>query len=379
MLTANYKKSRDESLDVLRGVAILMVLLLHAVVITPNIENYKWIVKIGGHFEHGVQLFFMLSGWLIASTYESGISNGPKQWIYFARRFAKIIPLYLIFMSINIILFLSLNKFFPDLIQYRNSVTASNLNLYNFIRHLFFLQGFFPRDFHTLVDGSWSIVNEVYFYVLYPIVIYRYTKTVYDSLRTFAICILLSITFMLTVGKYYSAPEFGGFSYYAFPVQLPCFILGIFCFRVKNAMTFAVSQKYMNVILLTVVILFFGTAEIKAAPVGAHIISCIIFVPLFIFLEFKGSSIIYAGLRSLGRQSYSLFFLHLVLLKTLVIFLIYYGNLDAIQILGMNVFVSVGISWILSWLLFNRIDNYCVQKVRNATSKYRNSTFRQSI
>lgn len=49
--------SRNKTIDTLRGIAILMVMLLHAIVMTPGVQDHSWITKIGGHLAYGVQLF----------------------------------------------------------------------------------------------------------------------------------------------------------------------------------------------------------------------------------------------------------------------------------------------------------------------------------
>lgn len=360
-VSASYVLSqRDESIDVFRGLAILMVMLLHAIVMTPNIDQYPKLLKIGAHFSHGVQLFFIISGWLIAASYERGLEYGEGILCYLKRRAAKIVPLYLIFLNINIMLFLFASNIYSDPNFFRNSVSWENLSIGNYLLHVLMLQGLFPANIHTLLDGSWSIVNEVYFYLLFPLVVYKSTKTVENALLTFIFSCVVSIAFTMIIGRYIDYP---GYSYYSFPVQFPLFILGIYCYRISRSLKFNLNIRHQLLILIAASILFIGTSDIVASPLGAHVLSGIIFSIVLVFTKINYSNTICKIFRSFGRQSYALFFLHLVFLKELHTHLVSRFSLEFYELLAFNIFVSVGLSWVFSFFIFNKIDEYFVRLI----------------
>lgn len=73
--------SRFEFLDPLRGIAAILVVLQHLGVVTV------------GYF--AVLAFFVISGYCIAASAETGIRNGMSFWTYMKRRIRRIYPPYL--------------------------------------------------------------------------------------------------------------------------------------------------------------------------------------------------------------------------------------------------------------------------------------------
>src|SRR5579859_6495153 len=83
-------------LDGLRGVAILLVLATH---FTPHIAVSSrisaWILKAAEGGWIGVDLFFVLSGFLITGILLRAKGNPGALKVFFARRILRIFPLYL--------------------------------------------------------------------------------------------------------------------------------------------------------------------------------------------------------------------------------------------------------------------------------------------
>src|ERR1700689_3642421 len=90
-----------ESLDGLRGIAILLVFFFHY--LPRNLYNpLSWLASLGWS---GVDLFFVLSGFLITGIlYDTrGSSNFFK--VFYARRALRLFPLY--FLAVGLVLFAS--------------------------------------------------------------------------------------------------------------------------------------------------------------------------------------------------------------------------------------------------------------------------------
>jgi peptidoglycan/LPS O-acetylase OafA/YrhL len=68
--------------------------------------------------------FFVLSGFLVSISFERCMASGEGVRGLLIRRFAKIFPLYLIFLNLNIFLYLMAEFFAPDVVPFRNSVTS---------------------------------------------------------------------------------------------------------------------------------------------------------------------------------------------------------------------------------------------------------------
>src|SRR5262249_23083778 len=61
------RQKRDHNLDLIRATAIAMVLIYHGIVMSP-IQS-PWIRQMTNYGQYGVDLFFVLSGWLIGGLY----------------------------------------------------------------------------------------------------------------------------------------------------------------------------------------------------------------------------------------------------------------------------------------------------------------------
>lgn len=87
---------RIPALDGLRGVAIALVLVHHLFVFTPTGASSRWVESLVEFASHGVDLFFVLSGFLITTQLAAGRARPDFAGRFWRRRFAKIVPVYLL-------------------------------------------------------------------------------------------------------------------------------------------------------------------------------------------------------------------------------------------------------------------------------------------
>jgi len=143
--------SRNKNLDLIRALAILMVLLFHTVQMLDLQDSPIWhVVKAG---KAGVDLFFVLSGFLIGGLYwrerlEFGNVHGAR---FILRRALRTMPPYFAALMIS---WLAVHAVRGDAFD---------------PRYLFFLQNYYERIPYFLV--SWSLCIEEHFYVLLPFVL----------------------------------------------------------------------------------------------------------------------------------------------------------------------------------------------------------------
>jgi peptidoglycan/LPS O-acetylase OafA/YrhL len=84
---ADPTKLRLRGLDGLRGVCALTVVLLHS----------ELLFNAGAIFCHGylaVDVFFMLSGFVIAASYGARLADGLSAWTFLKARVARLAPVY---------------------------------------------------------------------------------------------------------------------------------------------------------------------------------------------------------------------------------------------------------------------------------------------
>ncbi|MHC5935340.1 acyltransferase family protein [Nostoc sp.] len=144
------KKIRVDNLDLVRSLAILAVVLYHT---TQMVAGSSFITVFTSIGQYGVDLFFVLSGFLIGGLYWSeqkqhGQINLPK---FIKRRILRTAPPYF---------FALILSFLPVWILERQSFDFG---------YLFFLQNYYTKIPFFLV--SWSLCVEIHFYILLPLFI----------------------------------------------------------------------------------------------------------------------------------------------------------------------------------------------------------------
>src|SRR4051812_5957821 len=94
------QRHRAASLDILRSIAVLLVIIYHMPQIYPG--NFPWL-RVTFYGQYGVDLFFILSGWLIGGLYWREVKNfGQVNVIAFwQRRWLRTIPPYLVALCLS--------------------------------------------------------------------------------------------------------------------------------------------------------------------------------------------------------------------------------------------------------------------------------------
>lgn len=155
---------RSISVDNLRGVAVLLVVIYHFFVIL-GIGYSRYFITWGGL---GVDIFFIISGFLIFNSYEKGYETfGFKKGlkVYFINRFFRIVPAY----YFNLVIILLIVPFFITDYSFLFSLNF----LKQVIGHLGFLAYIIYRDNGWGLNGAyWTLSIEVLWYLIVPIIFF---------------------------------------------------------------------------------------------------------------------------------------------------------------------------------------------------------------
>lgn len=153
----DYKK-RVFGLDLMRTVAILMVVFSHVLWIAPETTGLvKDLMSLAGVM--GVEIFFVLSGFLIGRIiYKLVVAenfSNKKLWYFWVRRWFRTLPNYYLVLILNIFLCFYLGRELPkELWQY-----------------FFFLHNF-AWEMPWFFPESWSLSVEEFAYILGPLLLY---------------------------------------------------------------------------------------------------------------------------------------------------------------------------------------------------------------
>jgi len=150
---------RVETIDVFRGIAILLVVLFHFTARLPaealNITEGAPLPVFFGWV--GVYFFFIISGYCIFMTLERSSTVG----VFLARRFSRIYPAFVA--AVLLLFVFGLFAYIPSVPEAHFHVVAPTL--VDVVMNLFFV-----GEIGEWVDGSfWSIAVEVKFYLLVAI------------------------------------------------------------------------------------------------------------------------------------------------------------------------------------------------------------------
>lgn len=103
--TSSSSKSRVAALDVLRGIAVLSVLVAHAPLDASSVPRSVILALDGAaYFFSGVELFFVLSGFLVSGLLfrEQQRHGSIDAWQFLVRRGLKIYPSFYVFLAVSI-------------------------------------------------------------------------------------------------------------------------------------------------------------------------------------------------------------------------------------------------------------------------------------
>jgi peptidoglycan/LPS O-acetylase OafA/YrhL len=196
-------------LDGVRGVAILMVLCVHFIGDSPaNTALAKAMVKLANYGIWGVDLFFVLSGFLITGLLYDSKRSAHYFRDFYVRRTLRIFPLYYGVLALLFIILPALPTPYPaglaESARHQAWLWLYASNVYLAIHRAWVL---------PYVGHFWSLAVEEQFYLLWPIVVLAFGRR--SLLR---ICVAVTV---LALGVR-SVLSFAGGGYVAQVVLTPC-------------------------------------------------------------------------------------------------------------------------------------------------------------
>ena len=168
MLPARSESQRHiGALDGVRGIAIISVLLAHSIGMLTWVFPLPWQERINGTFDlgvFGVDLFFVLSGFLISGILLDTKDSGHYFRNFYAKRFLRLFPVYYLYLLVT-------GALFPVLIRLAHSSLASYEG--NWWWYILYVSNWKPGNgAHDAWLGQfWSLAVEEQFYIVWPSVV----------------------------------------------------------------------------------------------------------------------------------------------------------------------------------------------------------------
>ena len=298
--------SKLPHIDAIRGVAILMVVFVHAAQAHGKVgTSFDLLARYG---QMGVQLFFVASAYTLCLSAER--RRGESQpWLKYAlRRVFRLAPMY--YLGIGLYAALALGGAFA---ANPHAPAAADYTRANVAANVLILHGSYAPANNVIVPGGWSIGTEVAFYAVFPLLFAGLRRVGHSGLSRI-IFVLATVAFsqgaLLLVAPFGAAVDNGNFYYYHLVTQLPVFAIGMAYYYASRA-----PRRYSVVYdLLAVAGLSLGAVGLWGLYIG-HLYSVI---PVVSALSFAALMEVYRKvpalslpwLTRLGRVSYSVYIVH---------------------------------------------------------------------
>ena len=306
----NYSIEYNPNLDGLRGLSILLVLLFH---FFPEIFPFGFI---------GVDIFFVVSGYLITKIIYQNFNNGKFSLLIFYRnRIRRLLPALIVILIFN--LFIGFLFLFPD--EYSNlgkHVKSSALYYQNFqlMREL----GYWDKS--ALLKPLlhlWSLSIEEQFYLVWPLIILLLLSVKNKKFIKYSIVIFCF--FLLYISHLFIKSNLEKYFYHTIARSWELILGGSIAVNedelIKLSCFKKTDKKYIYVLLYASLIFLLLILNIKVyEPLKIFLFLIIIVLLILRSLSYEDYFLSNKILIFFGLISYSLYLWHFSLLSFLFIF-----------------------------------------------------------
>ena len=195
------KNERIESLNGMRGLMTLMVLLAHINAMVGS--NLFHGIFVQGSC--GVDFFFTLSGFLLYYNYRESENRLSDAVVYIKKRFLRIYPVYWVYTAITLVI-----AFFMIMCFDRELITWTELGKMDILRSMLCLVTDRFAGVAPIIPPAWTLSYEVFFYIVGLSLILGGTKVFRNVLAVWTVAIALFA--VISDGKetvpFFSTPYF---------------------------------------------------------------------------------------------------------------------------------------------------------------------------
>jgi len=282
---------RIHFLDGIRGLAILLVVLFHTFSAHSDVlpyEEYKDIIIFKYGFL-GVQLFFLLSGFVILMTLEKSKSF----WNFIYKRWLRLFPAMLI---VSVLLYLIVSFLFPR--------KTEQPNIYSLIPGLLFIEpgiigSVLKTNIIVLEQSFWSLYIEMKFYIVIGICYFMFGR------KKALLCLILLFSYSL-LNTIYPLHHF----------NYTLLVLSCFGWFVSGCLAYIYyiekRKRYLFFSIIMGLLTLYTTYKLRQASLDYFLTGIVVISIFYITVCYEKSRFILANrfFLFLGFISYPLYLIH---------------------------------------------------------------------
>lgn len=359
-------RERIIALDGVRGLAILGVFAFHCALFSSNnVTNLvgRYVLKICSYGWVGVDLFFVLSGYLITSILLATKDNQNYFANFYARRTLRIFPLYFLVLSAVAVAFWARSDLRSSMPEVYSTQTWYWLYLQNWLPPIYG-----DRIVETSPLGHfWSLAIEEQFYLAWPLIVWALSR------RTLLVIscglIALSLLARIAVVAVDGTPNAHAIIYFSTVTRLDTLSAGaILALESRRLSNYAAPLLLSSGVALLLIAIFhrnelalnnwpmttIGLSITAAASAG------------LILIGINGSQVLcIVPLRMLGKYSYALYVFHLPIMKVMHAVLASY--VSGVAFVPIFIATSVGATIVAAVASWHLLEKRCLA-FKNAIS-----------
>lgn len=320
------RMERNRNIDIVRAVALLLVLVYHCWVRLDSVsianEPLQIIIRLGG--ELGVTAFFALSGYgIYQSLYRTEQKEKLRFWPFMKKRLKRILPQY--YLNLFVILLLT-----------GAAAYLSFAHIGNIAAHFLLLHNLVP-SFSGAINGVLWTMGVTFQFYLIAIPLYRFLNKLGWIAIPFGILFTVgckAIAFHYILNGCFGVENFGAYSFWIgrnmIFTTLDNFLLGMgvafitINYKIEMKRWMAVVGCILSVLALYVVCklgIIYGihTDNVSGYLWHSEVVVCIGLIMLFAYyIGGKNTNIVSKGLLWLSKYEYGIYLWHLLIIDNLL-------------------------------------------------------------
>ncbi len=336
-------------IDSLRGIAVLMVVLVHVGQtvsgLNPAIEFFT------RYGQLGVQLFFLVSGFTLCLSMDRRSLEDNATAKFYIRRYFRIAPLYYFGIAWFFVI-----RLVQESLPAQSLVFPMRFDFTNVAANITLTHGFVPSANNSIVPGGWSIGTEMAFYLVFPLLFVLTRKIAETKIRKliyFAFAVLLVSLFIQGPETFYDMDNgSASFMYYNITNQMPVFLIGITSYEFyKRGLLDRVPSwlAFLSLLVSIAVAAYLWLGEVAFSVTLVPFFAGLSFV--FLLVTFSRSQYLNGALiRHIGQLSFSIYLSHFVFARVLgrAFENLHVFNVPSEFILVMHFFLTASVSYVVA-------------------------------